>query len=476
MEFSNFTSSYQFPYNHQLGAKLLNEIKPLLNKKTLDQFPKAPTGKSYNQVRVLELHKVIVRIAGTEIERSEQLQRSANMVLARDIIAKNGFKQIKVPKASLVDNYMIEKLLPSIRGGFLPTMAYYVQNHQFFDKAVEEFTKFLIQTTLEDIVGNVCWMQSNWSNHLPRYDNVLIYEKKKKDITKYQIGLIDLEDFKPQLDGDDHVLKAARKAIYLFPYHFDIILATCNKVDSIREGNIKLLECCRERALKSIQESYGVHQNFLLSTSLQAVDPFTQFLNSKESQSELIAQVSEAVLKVHSVTGPIPYLVSSDTANLLNYQPWKNEPFLAIVNLKFLGNNPEHMLNYCEKNIFYPFLSEICQYMKEVIDLTKYDSLTQEFRLISRRKMVWVETPSKEIFSCSGLENDPHTFTVTTPKIIDPSLVKPIMSYFSDMIVKSDLHTGGNNLYMRKIMINLFKERGFIAQAFHDEKHTTVFF
>lgn len=459
---------------HELNPYILDEVQPYLAKDVFDILPMAREGLSASRIRILEPQKLVIRIARDEEQKNDLMLRLDNMKTAREIIATNNFEQLKVPKASLTGNYMVEKLLP-VHDGLFSTMIYYINNHQFFDSAVSEFIKFLNLTNLKDILGGMQWTPSNWSKHMPRYDNIKIYEKNKNDITKYQIGLIDLERFESLPKAKNHLFKIAKKVIYLFPYQFNVVLTTCEKIKSFDEISIKALKQCQEEAFESIRESYQKHHEFFHSKSLLISDPVTRFINSPEEQTKLIEQMAKELFKIHLTTPSTWYLIETKNMSLTKFKPWKiQKPDSAVIILKMLGIDSKKTLKYCEKKIFYPMLEQTCQYMQKMIKETRNESFTSNYRVMSQRTMYWSLEPSKENFSC--LISDPSRFTAKETSTLNSNQRKSIHPYFSDAIVKSELREGKNNLIIRRIMINLLKKHDFWAQVFDDEDHISVFF
>lgn len=459
---------------HDLTPTILDEIQPYLAKDAFDALPMPKEGFSQKRIRILESHKVLIRVARDDEQKGDLMLRLENMKIAREIIKNNNFLQIKVPKAILNANYMIEKLLP-VHDGLFATMAYYIQNSYFFESAVIEFTKFLQLTNLSDIVGGNTWTPSNWPQGLPRYDNIKLYEKTKNDITKYQIGLVDLERFEAQPKAKNHMIDVAKQAIYLFPYQYDVILETCQKIEPFSLESIEILESCKKKAFESIRNSYHKHHEFFHSKSLLVSDPVTRFINSPLAHAELIDKMSKELFRVHLATPSTWYHVETKNTSLTKYKPWEiQEPDSAIVQLKILGQDPKKTLKYCEKKIFYPMLYKTCQHVQKMIDETRNQNFESKYTIMSARTMSWNRKTSKEKHSC--LVSDPSRLTAKKISFIKSGLRKPIHPYFSDMIVKNELKRGELNLLITRIMVNLLKQKDFWAEVFESDKLVTVFF
>lgn len=459
---------------HRLNPQILSEVQPYLIKDVFDGLPMPSEGFSQKRIRILESHKLLIRVARDEEQKGDLMLRLENMKIAREIIASNNFMHLKVPKASLTGNYMVEKLLP-VHEGLFATMSYYIQNSYFFESAVIEFTKFLQLTNLNDIVGGNTWTPSNWPQGLPRYDNIKLYEKTKNDMTKYQIGLVDLERFEAKPKAKNHMIDVAKQVIYLFPYQYDVILETCQKIEPFSLESIEILESCKKKAFESIRNSYQKHHEFFHSKSLLVSDPVTRFINSPQAHAELIEKMSEELFKIHLKTPASIYLVKTKNTNLTKYKPWEiQESDSAIIILKILGQNPTKTLKYCEKKIFYPMLYKTCQHIQKMIDETRNENFESKYTLMSLRTMSWSQKSCKEIHSC--LVSDPSRLTAKKISYIQSGLRKPIHPYFSDMIVKNDLMRGESNLIISRIMVNLLKQKDFWAEVFDSEKLVTVLF
>jgi len=450
--------------NHNLNTQIINNVKPFLNNTELEKFPSPLEGRSSDRIRIVESHKVIVRISTAPEELRNFEMRINKMVLAHEIITKNKFEYLKIPKASLIGDYLVEKLLPCIRGSLMSTMAYYVQNHHFFDSAVVEFTELIIQTTFDDIVGCNEWMQSNFSNKIPRYDNIKIYESCKNGKIKYRIGLIDLENFEAK-EKNQSELKAARDAVILFPFQYDLILATCQKRKVFHIEDIKMVDFCRARALKNIENSFGKHFAFIQESRLLKVDPFAEFLNSIDAQHNLIQEISKLILEKHEEVFASPYVVNFESTH-------------TIIYLKMLGRKPQEMVEYCEKNIFFPNLKEITSRMKQIIEETKNDSPDKNYEMLTERIISWVMIPPKESLEYLDKFGKKHKVSVRKLRAheVDQSLIKPLDPLICDAIIKLELDVTEYDLHIKRVMMDLFKKKGFIAQAFHDVDHSTIFF
>jgi len=464
-----------FSTSHQLNPKLLAEINPYLTENELKKLPMACQGRSCSRIRILEPKNVLIRAAIDENQLKNLGDRINKMQSARKITKKYHYKHLKIPKANLIGNHLIEKLLPCMKGGLFGTMNYYIQNYGFFDKAVAEFTQFLMKTTLNDIVGSNRWMKSNWPNGMPRYDNILVYEQEKNGITKYRIGLIDLETFQDEPNEINHVFHAAKKAILLFPYQYDIILESSQKEYEFNKCQLQALKIYHDEALMSIKRVYTKHRDFLVLTS----DSFTQFLNSHEEKNQMIEELSKSILFLDQVNRDnFWYRVESKDINFYKNELSDGKTLCSVVvKLKLLGENTLKTLEYLKTNAFDSSLYKICKSIKYKISNSQNRSSIPDYYLMARRQLVFVKTISQELFNFKRkIDLKPYTFSAKLISEREEQDVVEIDSFFTDMIIKSEFEEGLHVLAVQTLLLKSFEKKGLIAGIFSDDKCTTIFF
>jgi len=116
-------------------------------------------------------------------------ERFEKMWQARDICEKNGYSHLVLSIARLYGDFIIENKLPITFQSTKEQIGLYVENHDKFTRAVEEFTRLLFQSDFYDITEYYGWAETV----MGRYDNVSLYLEENRG----RIGLLDLECFSP---------------------------------------------------------------------------------------------------------------------------------------------------------------------------------------------------------------------------------------------------------------------------------------
>jgi len=476
--FFSLSSNDQLNNKHGLKPKLLKEVQPYLTYNELDKLPTPDEGKSRHSMRKLKEKKVLIRIAENWAERNHLTFRKEQMVRGRELIIKNDFKHLKIPRATITGNYLVETLIPITTNCQMAPIAYYMQNKQFFDQPVIELTKFLFQICLEDIVGNSGWMVSNWPQGVPRYDNILLYEKIKNNTLKHKIALIDLETLYYKDFKSKDYLKTAKDIILLFPYQYEVIIDTCQKLNVLNNNELIYLEDCKESAINSITRVYNSHGDFVIKNRELKIDPFTEFLDSPEAKKKLILEIRKEISNWKNRSADV-YRVVSGNINLNNYTTRDDIKLdVAIVYLKVLGDTPEKYLDYCENEILYPMLKEISEVMKNATGMTKNQNPFTDPNMLSERVVTFNLNSNNERLIVN-VTKDKNTYSFTAEELakkFDQTLIKPISPEIRDIIIKHLLNSGLKYFEIQKMMLNLFKKNGFIADVFKDEKFTTILF
>jgi len=472
-------NSYQFQNKYFLNKEIIDEIDPFLTETELKKLPMACQGQSCDRIRILESKKVLIRIAHDDNQLKNLFIRLVNMSSARNIIIANNLKQIKIPKANLTKNYLVEKLLPCIKGGFFSTLNYYIQHHSFFDNAVSEFTLFLMKTNMVDIVACGKWMKSNWPCGVPRYDNILVYGYEKNKETRYKIGLIDLEGFYDRPIQENHIFQVAKNAILLFPYQYDIVIETCQNEYIFNLEELKQLETFKKEAFTAINRIYTKQHDFILAQDMLPINPFLQFLDSPEQKNQMIEELAENILKRDEHYGHyFTYCVKSNDINFDKRGLSCNDPLNSVtIKLKLLGENTLNTLNFLKQRVFQASLNDICEAMKDKIYNSKSESTITNYSAMSQRSLSFKGLKCNELFKLKHQDFAKHySFTIKQIFNRNDENITDMDSFFSDFIVKREFQTGRHLFTTINLILLLFKEKGFCAKIFFDEEITTFFF
>jgi hypothetical protein len=176
----------------------------------LNQLPKATAG---SLPVYLDEHLVIKDFKrrseeGLRLGMKETISTRRNKEKeALRIIEINGLNRLIVPTSCVLDDYTINEKLPI--QGFEESIQLYSENPEKFTIAVQQFTRFFMNSTMTDIYSDL-------GDGIPRYDNVVPYLVKEGDRWIGQLGLIDLEHLCVNSSpGRDDI----KLVLGLFPFH-----------------------------------------------------------------------------------------------------------------------------------------------------------------------------------------------------------------------------------------------------------------
>ena len=216
-------------------------------------------------------------------------ERFNKMRQARKIVDKNKYSCLEIPTACTYGNFLVENRLPIMNVGIdrKVQIGFYLDHIEQFNTAVEEFTGFLCQSTLGDIVGglNDGYESLCEEQNVGRYENVAMYMEEKDGVMHGKIGLIDLEDFKPQLTRS--IYSTCKDAVCLFPHHLEIIINEAKKFDSNVESWRKELESLRDKQLQYFKVAYQDHLDFVKMKNLDLTDPFKSIEISIDREEQI---------------------------------------------------------------------------------------------------------------------------------------------------------------------------------------------
>lgn len=222
-------------------------------------------------------------------------KRYSQMKDARDICEKNGYQLLEIPKARVYENFIIESRLPITMNGPKEQMGLYFECRDLFTDAVREFTGFLCQSTLNDIVGGTDNpFESLSETPMGRYDNISLYIEGEQG----KIGLVDLERFIPRCykDYDDWCFSKCQDLVHLFPYHIEEILEEAKKFDPTIEKYRNNLEEERAGSLKRFKLVYEDHFEFIKEKGISVQKPL-EFAQLSPSRKEEIVYILLSKLK-----------------------------------------------------------------------------------------------------------------------------------------------------------------------------------
>ncbi len=241
---------------HFLPVALFKAAKPSIASGQIRQFSRSSSGKT--PVCFHPDLPVIFKQSGSP----QNSKRLISMIQAREVCQKHGYTSLVIPEARIHGDFIIERCLP-LRDGLdqKKQVGLYVEHQELFIKAVEEFTAFLCQTTLDDLSGqnNDFWI-CLCSTRVGRYDNVALYLDEQKEA---KIGLIDLETFSSiPSTSPKAVYQACLQAIRLFPLHFEQILAVAKRFDPQIGQYENDLQDERKQLLDYLDVIYRRHRTF----------------------------------------------------------------------------------------------------------------------------------------------------------------------------------------------------------------------
>ncbi|KAF3362659.1 hypothetical protein PHSC3_000898 [Chlamydiales bacterium STE3] len=277
---------------HYLNAKNYHLAKQFITQSiacgSLDQLPRATKG--ITPVYIPPNLPIIFKALGNE----RSIRRFFAMWQARDLCLKNGYQTLLIPKAKPYAQFNIEEKFPIVDVKQREQIALYEDNKKSFVLAVREFTGFLCQSILPDILAPIHPYQSTDGNiPLIRCDNLpLMIENGIGKIALIDLGGYRLRD--TPLTFED-ALEAAKTAIYLFPYHFDEILEEIKKFCPEIDQQITTLQNIQVTTQKQFENIYTRHYKFLtIKKARLDADSIEKYQQEKHRFSNL----EERVLKL----------------------------------------------------------------------------------------------------------------------------------------------------------------------------------
>lgn len=310
-------------------------------------------------------------------------KRFLQMKNARDLCEKNDYKNLVIPKAKVYKNFIVEEKLPIAMKDHWEKeqIGFYTQNRDKFTAVVKEFTGFLYQSTLSDIVRYSVPFYYEGAI-VGRYDNVPLYLEEDQG----KIGLIDLETFKPKNDfSESESYAKCKSAVCLFPYHFDEIIETAKKFDPDITKYRKELEKHRDVTLQAFEKIYEKHVHFLIENGISIENPSGMIELTADTRNRIVDNLQIAIDKD---------VASDSQINVVDLQEIKkNIPCLLDVTIKFFS-----------ESLFLRTTKNITSY-REV-------ALHRTLQIASKSDLTYEKTLYNEIRKALGLYDDPKTACV----------------------------------------------------------------
>jgi len=303
----------------EIGKKLTS------NNDFLKTLPKASKGTT--PVYLPEEFPIVLKNSGNpaNFKRCEQMQ------IARQICRRNGYKDLVIPKARPHGTFVYESKLP-ITQGSIESIGLYIENRGQFTNAVKEFTEFLCQSHLGDIVQII--PKIAYDIPTGRYDNVALYLENGRG----KIGLIDLERFSPgQSRNGCH---ACEIALRFFPHHLEEIIHSAKKFYPNMEVHRQYLECERNKMVSLFNTLYEDHANFIKEKGITVQNPLALEKLGEDRIRQLQSVLEEKLRTVH-----------------------KEESLFQGC----LGDNPEEVLRNFKDNFFPQILHATYQVLNEAL-------------------------------------------------------------------------------------------------------------
>lgn len=170
-------------------------------------------------------------------------------------------------------------------------IGFYIENQKAFTDAIQEFTQFLCQRSLGNLIRWEDPSTSLLSCFLGWYGKVPLSLEQGKG----QIGPLNLESFSPQQSSHYSI---CYDLIHLFPLHFQEI------IDVIKKHNPEIeqkfywdwLKDAEKSVLQCFQTAYNDHLAFVQKKEISLEDPVA-FRLPNDTRKEAIKQVIEGKLR-----------------------------------------------------------------------------------------------------------------------------------------------------------------------------------
>lgn len=257
---------------HLLSYDLLEKAKLYI--KNLKSLKKFPLGSGKKIIYLIPESSLIIKSIIDSIKAKELILDQKNEAI--ELCEKSNYSHLVIPQARLCGSYIVETQLPYENPDLKQKMGFYVENQEKLTPAVKEFVNLLCQSNLSDIIGDIKGTYKNFSPSipLPRYDHFFPYIDKEVG----KIGLVDLKGFSSLFVKDkDWCLNRCKKAVNLFPLHYDEIIAEAKKFDpNIENSNPELMEI-KNLALNTFKAIYFDHLDYIQKKEVTFENPYQPF-------------------------------------------------------------------------------------------------------------------------------------------------------------------------------------------------------
>jgi len=217
------------PRINRLSCSLLEKSKGYIERKEVVNLPRSNAGSPGVHFPP-NLSVVIKQVRDPELV--EQME------VAAQICHKNGYHHLTVAKASYYQNHVVQSRLPISNHDTQLQITLYINHKELFTNAIKEFTGFLFQALLSDLIshGKVADV---YDDHWPRFDNVAIYLDVQESGFTGKIALADLDTLSPKptdcirygycTPTSNHYPHLVEEVVRFFPYHMDEIIQEATK-------------------------------------------------------------------------------------------------------------------------------------------------------------------------------------------------------------------------------------------------------
>jgi phage anti-repressor protein len=175
-------------------------------------------------------------------------------------------------------------------------MGRYLENRDAFTNAVKEFTAFVCQNTIGDLIKIGGKIPFNFLNldTIPRFDNLGFILESTNEKTVGKIALVDLDEFSSRPGG----LSGVENAIHFFPYHIDEIIEVARRFIPDIDRYRSTLERIRNDALVFYHGLYVDHATFLKSKGITTANSNALAQISSERKVEREEFIFSELLKI----------------------------------------------------------------------------------------------------------------------------------------------------------------------------------
>lgn len=279
---------------HLLPQALFERAKPYLAEPAkLKDMPRAAQGTTPVYFPK-DLPVVLKHSGASELQSITEIgprpnpcvKRLEKMQQAREICEANHYVDLSIPAARVHGEFIVESRLP-INGNSKFQMGLYLEHRDLFTKPIGEFTGFRCQSRMTDLIAPC---------GTPRYDNVPLYIERANDGPRGKLGLIDLEHFTPKLPlqiQTEWCFDICKDLVAFFPLHVDEIIEAAKKFDPNIESFRQELEKVRDKALKDMNELYGVHLDFIRKKGIVIEKPMQLAPIDAKQSDQITKEVME---------------------------------------------------------------------------------------------------------------------------------------------------------------------------------------